>query len=146
MEPGAVIAVGVWFYALSTQRYLYLLRRDSKHPDTWGLPGGKVDAGETLLMAMQRECQEELGLMPDYLALMPIEKFTSTDHNFHYHTFFCTVAEEFRPQLNSEHQGYAWIDCNTWPRPLHPGLWNTVNFSEVVGKISRIRQQVHMSH
>jgi 8-oxo-dGTP diphosphatase len=138
-------AVGVWFYALATQRYLYLLRRDAKHPDTWGLPGGKVDVGETLLQAMQRECREELGCMPEYVSLMPIEKFTSADHGFHYHTFFCTVAEEFHPQLNSEHRGYAWIDSDTWPRPLHPGLWNTVNFDEVAVKIARIRQQVHTS-
>jgi 8-oxo-dGTP pyrophosphatase MutT (NUDIX family) len=138
-------AVGVWFYALATQRYLYLLRRDAKHPDTWGLPGGKVNAGETLLQAMQRECEEELGRMPDYLALMPIEKFTSTDHGFHYHTFFCTVAEEFSPLLNSEHRGYAWIDSDTWPRPMHPGLWNTVNFLEIAHKIAAIRQQFHIS-
>jgi 8-oxo-dGTP pyrophosphatase MutT (NUDIX family) len=56
MESGSVSAVGVWFYAIDTSRYLYLMRNDPKHPGAWGLPGGKLDAGETLLQAIEREC------------------------------------------------------------------------------------------
>lgn len=138
MELGAVNAVGVWFYSVATQRYLYLMRRDSKHPGCWGLPGGKVHASESLLAAMQRECEEEIGQFPDYIRLIPLEQFTSADGAFHYHTFFCSVAAEFQPDLNHEHLGYAWIDSATWPRPMHPGLWNTVNFEEVQGKIQQI--------
>lgn len=146
MENSAVNAVGVWFYAVDTQRYLYLLRNDPRHPDTWGLPGGKIDAGETLLEAMKRECEEELGSMPDYLRLVPLEKFTSTDGHFAYHTFFCSVAKEFQPILNEEHQGYAWIASGTWPRPMHPGLWSTVNFEAVREKIYTVQQMVTGSH
>jgi ADP-ribose pyrophosphatase YjhB (NUDIX family) len=133
-------AVGVWFYAIDTQRYLYLLRQDHKNPNTWGLPGGKVEHNETLLDTIVRECREELGSMPEYLRLVPIEKFTSNDEKFHYHTFFCSVSQEFQPVLNHEHLGYAWIDSSTWPRPMHPGLWTTVNFDEVSEKISQIKQ------
>jgi ADP-ribose pyrophosphatase YjhB (NUDIX family) len=49
MEFGTVNAVGVWFYAVDTQRYLYLLRDDTRHPQTWGLPGGKIALGESLI-------------------------------------------------------------------------------------------------
>ena len=49
-----MMAVGVWFYAQDTQRYLYLMRNDSKYPNTWGLPGGKCEAGETLLETIER--------------------------------------------------------------------------------------------
>lgn len=135
-------AVGVWFYSLDTERYLYLMRDDAKHPGAWGLPGGKVNSGETLLDSIRRECREEMGSMPEYERLVPIEKFTSHDGRFHYHTFYCCVATEFRPQLNHEHLGYAWIDAGTWPRPLHPGLWNTVNFDVIQTKIQQIRTAV----
>jgi 8-oxo-dGTP pyrophosphatase MutT (NUDIX family) len=135
-------AVGVWFYCQDTDRYLYLMRRDPRHPGSWGLPGGKVLSGESLLDAIHRECREELGSMPDYHKIVPIEQFTSADGRFAYHTFFCTVSEEFRPVLNQEHQGYAWMDSGSWPRPMHPGLWNTVNFDEVAHKISVIQQQI----
>ena len=74
MEFSALInAVGVWFYSVATDRYLYLLRNDSKNPGCWGLPGGKVDFGENLNEALQRECHEEIGLWPDVIKLVPKE-------------------------------------------------------------------------
>jgi len=145
MESGALNAVGIWFYSQSTDRYLYLMRNDAKHPGSWGLPGGKVEEGETLLAAMQRECEEEIGAFPDYIKMVPLEKFTSVDDRFAYHTFFCVVQQEFQPRLNCEHLGYAWIDSMSWPKPMHPGLWNTVNLDEIRNKIQAIRQQIHTS-
>ena len=133
-------AVGVWFRSVATSRYLYLLRNDSKNPSTWGLPGGKVESGETLLGAMERECIEELGHMPEYHRLVPLEKFTSADGVFEYHTWICVVPQEFVPTLNHEHLGWAWIDQGTWPRPMHPGLWNTVNLEAVQHKIHTVER------
>ena len=145
MEPNTVNAVGVWFYSISTQRYLYLMRDDPKHPGAWGLPGGKMDPGETIIQAIERECSEELGCMPEYLKLVPLEKFTTTDHGFAYHTFFCSVEQEFTPTLNNEHLGWAWITTGTWPKPMHPGLWSTVNFDAVRNKIRTVEQQLQTS-
>jgi ADP-ribose pyrophosphatase YjhB (NUDIX family) len=142
MEPNTINAVGVWFYSIATQRYLYLMREDPKHPDTWGLPGGKVEAGETLMAAIIRECTEEMGAMPDYTRLVPLEKFTTSDSGFAYHTFFCSVADEFCPVLNDEHNGWSWVKSGTWPKPMHPGLWSTVNFDAVRDKISTLEQQL----
>jgi 8-oxo-dGTP pyrophosphatase MutT (NUDIX family) len=95
--------------------------------------------------AMIRECEEELGSMPDYIKLVPIEKFTSADGGFSYHTFFCSVAEEFAPTLNDEHIGWAWIASGTWPRPMHPGLWSTVNFDAVRNKMATVEHGVQTS-
>lgn len=139
---GSVKAVGVWFLSKSTGRYLYLLRNDPKHPGTWGLPGGKIESGETLLGGMERECTEELGQFPVYLQMMPLEKFTSADEVFEYFTWVCVVDSEFIPQLNDEHVGYAWINRGTWPRPMHPGLWNTVNLESIKDKVKTIEQLI----
>ena len=145
MNRSTVSAVGDWFYAVSTRRYLYLMRDDHKHPESWGLPGGKVEADETLLDALARECHEEIGSMPEYLKLVPLEKFTSSDGGFVYNTFFCSVASEFQPVLNNEHLAYAWVASGVFPRPLHSGLWSTVNFDAVRNKIQTVEQQVQMS-
>jgi 8-oxo-dGTP pyrophosphatase MutT (NUDIX family) len=144
MESSVVKAVGVWFYSVDTHRYLYLMRNDPKHPGSWGLPGGRVESGETLLEAMHRECREELGSVPNYVRVLPLEKFTTTDSGFEYHTFFCTVKDEFRPILNHEHVGYAWLDSGVWPRPMHPGLWSTVNFDAVQNKIVTIESNLKL--
>lgn len=136
MEPCTLKAVGVWFLAMSTRRYLYLLRSDQKNPEVWGLPGGKLNQNETLLGGMERECCEELGFFPTYKKLIPLEKFTANDNYFEYHTWVCIIDEEFTPRLNHEHIGYAWIDAGIFPKPMHPGLWSTVN-------IDAIKQKLH---
>ena len=138
LEFGSVKAVGVWFLSRTTRRYLYLLRNDAKHPGSWGLPGGKIETGETLLGGMERECVEELGSFPAYTRLVPLEQFTSADGVFEYHTWVCVVDDEFIPVLNNEHLGYAWLDQGTWPRPMHPGLWSTVNLQSIQTKLASI--------
>ena len=127
------VAAGIFFYASKTKRYLYLLRSTPKNSSNWGVPGGKVENGETLLEGATRECQEEIGFFPTEAKLIPIQKFTN--HSFVYHTFFCEVENEFTPVLNDEHCGYAWVGDNQYPKPLHPGLFNTVNFDVVIDKL-----------
>jgi 8-oxo-dGTP pyrophosphatase MutT (NUDIX family) len=129
------VASGVFFYSSSTNRYLYLLRSD-KNNTTWSIPGGKVEKGETLLEGIERECVEEMGFFDPEMKLIPIQKFTNG--NFVYNTFFCQVKEEFIPILNDEHLGYAWVEHGLYPKPLHPGLFSTVNIDIVIEKLEAL--------
>lgn len=132
-------SAGVFFYSVKTDRYLYLLRTDAKNPVAWGIPGGKIENDETLLEGIIRECNEELGYFPTSAKLIPIQKFVN--HNFNYHTFFCEVNDEFIPTLNDEHCGYAWVGENQYPKPLHPGLFSTVNFDVVQEKLKTLTKK-----
>ena len=132
-------SAGVFFYSSSTSRYLYLLRADSKNPSSWGIPGGKKEQNETLFECVARECQEELRYFPSYPKLIPIQKFTN--QTFVYHTFFCEIENEFIPTLNNEHCGYAWVGDNQYPKPLHPGLFSTVNFDVVQSKLKALTKK-----
>ena len=134
-------SAGVFFYCKQTKRYLYLLRTDSKNPGNWGIPGGKVEENETLLEGIARECEEEIGLFPNDAKLIPIQKFVN--HSFTYHTFFCSVDSEFIPILNNEHCGYAWVGDNQYPKPLHPGLFSTMNFDVVQSKLNALTKKGH---
>lgn len=132
-------SAGVFFYSAQTNRFLYLLRTDHKNPGNWGIPGGKIDNNETLFEGLERECIEEIGYFPKDAKLVPIQKFVNRD--FTYHTFFCMVETEFIPILNSEHCGYAWVGDNQHPKPLHPGLFSTVNIDIVQEKLKTLTEK-----
>ena len=132
-------SAGVFFYCAKTERFLYLLRTDAKNPGNWGIPGGKVENDETLFEGITRECEEEIGYFPSNAKLVPIQKFIN--HSFTYHTFFCEIEEEFIPTLNDEHCGFAWVGGNQYPKPLHPGLFSTVNFDVVQEKLKALTKK-----
>lgn len=133
------ISGGVFFYSTQSNRYLYLLRTDAKNPGNWGIPGGKIEDGETLLEGIARECEEEIGYFPNNAKLIPIQKFVN--NTFTYHTFFCEVQSEFIPILNDEHCGFAWVGEGQYPKPLHPGLFSTVNFDVVQEKLNALTKK-----
>jgi len=132
-------SAGVFFYSKNTNRYLYMLRTDTKNPGNWGIPGGKIEDNETLLEGIIRECEEEVGYFPQDGKLIPIQKFIN--NSFTYHTFFCEVENEFVPILNEEHCGYAWVGESQYPKPLHPGLFSTVNFDVVQEKLNTLTKK-----
>jgi len=139
MEPvNSISAVGIWFHSLDTKRNLFLMRNDKKYKGHWGLPGGKIEEDESLIETIHRECLEEMGVVPDYIKLVPIDKFTADANQFCYHTFFCLVNKEFIPDLNHEHIGYAWVDADTIPKPLHPGFWATLKDEDIFQRIETL--------
>jgi 8-oxo-dGTP pyrophosphatase MutT (NUDIX family) len=134
-------AVGIIFYSALTRRHLFLLRND-RESSTWGLPGGKVERGETLREAIERECREEIGYFPESVKLFRIEQFNSDDGKFVYHTFYSIIEDEFIPKLNDEHIGYCWCDETVYPKPLHRGLFNTLNYGIIQQKIAVIHESL----
>jgi 8-oxo-dGTP pyrophosphatase MutT (NUDIX family) len=127
-------SAGVFFYSIATNRFLFLLRNEDS--SFWGIPGGKLENNETIFEGLERECQEEIQFFPQQAKLIPIQKFVN--NTFTYHTFFCPVENEFLPVLNEEHIGYCWVDVHNYPKPLHPGLFNTVNFDIVKDKLEQL--------
>jgi len=140
LELGPLIeSTGALIYSTRTRRYLFLLRNGNRYSNTWGLPGGKIETGETVDQALAREIEEELGGIIRDSKLYPIEQFISENKKFTYHTFLIPVDDEFVPELNHEHKGYAWCGIDSYPKPLHPGVWRTINFQEVVGKLKALQ-------
>jgi 8-oxo-dGTP pyrophosphatase MutT (NUDIX family) len=144
MVTGAIMAdkhtegVGALIYAKNTNRYLFLLRSKSRQQGCWGIAGGKIDMGETVIQGLVREIQEEVGQDFTNKKFIPLETFTSDNEKFVYYTFLVTVDEEFVPILNDEHRGYCWVELQDTPKPLHPGLWRSFNFDIVKRKIKTL--------
>lgn len=135
-----LISAGAIFFSKNTNRLLLLMRNGAKFKHTWGLVGGKLEKDESVIDGLHREVVEEIGSLPDVQKTIPIEKFTSADGYFEYHTFVCVVENEFVPVLNHEHCGYCWCELGAWPKPLHPGVNTTLKLDVIVDKIRLINK------
>lgn len=94
---------------------LLLHRQNHKSQgNKWGIPGGKVDKGETPLQAAIREIKEETGYD---ISNQPIEdlgtvyiEYNEKDH-FKYHMFRTKLkGDPGAVKINfNEHKGYTWV-------------------------------------
>jgi mutator protein MutT len=85
-----------------------LLRRSSEgdHEGEWGLPGGKIEEGETPEIAAVREVQEETGYLTGHPGRFLMR---SVKHGVDATTFLFPCDDEFEPTLNSEHTEHMWV-------------------------------------
>lgn len=131
-----IVCSGGIFLAKDTKRFLLLLRSQGKTAGTWGLVGGKKEPGDaTVFDALIREINEEVGKTPAIKKVIPLELFTSNDQHFQYNTYVLLVDKEFIPTLNEEHSGYAWCEFESWPKPLHQGVKNSLNSKTIKAKL-----------
>jgi 8-oxo-dGTP pyrophosphatase MutT (NUDIX family) len=114
------------------------LRDKSKYAGSWGIAGGKIEPGETVITGLVREIKEEIGVDYQKRKFIPLETFTADNRKFIYYTFLVSVDDEFVPKLNEEHRGYCWVTLDDHPKPLHPGLWRSFNFDIVKQKIKTL--------
>ena len=139
-----IICSGALFYTLDTNRFLFLHRAQGKRKDLWGLVGGTNEGCETPWEGLQREIEEEIGSVPVIKKTLPLESFVSLDSKFHFHTYLCVVEQEFIPQLNVEHNGYAWCSFTKWPKPLHHGLRNTLQSKVNLSKLDTVFKTINL--
>ncbi len=92
-------------------------------PGMWCFPGGTVEEGETAEQCAVREAKEELGKFPKGELALHTRTLTNLPDGgrVDFTTYHQKVAEEFPPELNGEHVGWAWAPVGEPPEPLHPG-------------------------
>jgi ADP-ribose pyrophosphatase YjhB (NUDIX family) len=89
-----------------------LLIRTHKWRGLWGVPGGKVEWGESLLEAVHREVLEETGLELDDVRWAPVQEAV-LHPEFHRPAHFVLINVVARSMgedvvLNDEAQAHAW--------------------------------------
>jgi len=132
-------ASGCIFLSSVSGRIMMQLRsKNVTHPSTWGFFGGKSESTERPIETLYREIEEEMGLLPDIKKVIPVSKFTSGNRNFVYNSFVVLVSDEFMPVLNSESDGYCWVNIESWPAPLHPGAGIQCKSKDFLKKLKTI--------
>jgi len=127
-------AAGCIFLALDTGKVCIAHRSyDVEQPGTWGTWGGAIDENEDPAAAVRREVEEEAGYHGE-MKLIPLYVFSHTS-GFKYYNFLAVVPHEFKPILNWETQGSAWVTVGDWPNPLHPGLAKLLSDTKSVNLI-----------
>ena len=113
-------AAGALPVACSTKRVFLTLRSaDVVEPHTWGLPGGKMEPGETPAEAALREMREEISYEGE---LLLIPSFVYREDEFAFHNFLALVPDEFDVELNWESDDAGWFELSDLPKPLHFGV------------------------
>ena len=131
---------GALFLSQKTRRFLLLQKAAGKKEGIWGLVGGKIEANESVWQGLMREVEEEIGTVPEIIKSIPLEVYVSDDEHFNFQTYICIVRNEFVPVLSDEHKGWAWCNIDSWPKPVHQGIKNTLTNRISKTKIETIFQ------
>lgn len=99
-------------FVLVGPEFLALRRHPAKpEPNTWGVPAGKVDPGESIEAAIRRELHEKTGSRPPWPPIFRQRLFVRyPEYDFVYHVFQLTLRRKISVVLNPvEHQESRWV-------------------------------------
>lgn len=111
----AVIAV-VWRQG----RVLLVRRHNPPNAFAWGFPGGKLEPGEPVLRAAERELREETGLRGEAVRAFDAVDVIADGDPPAYHFLLVAVlvrAETGEPQAADDVDEAAWFDPAALPEP-----------------------------
>lgn len=113
--------VGCGAVLISQGRLLLVHRKRDPESSHWGLPGGKVEAFETLPEAVTREIEEETGIQIKRLHLLCIVDQIAADHSAHW-VAPVYQAQEFEGEPTVKEPdtlaGVEWFALNALPAKL----------------------------
>ena len=118
-----IYAAGILFCADDGR--VLLLRRSAEgdHAGEWGIPGGKIEEGESNVRAALREVVEEIGVDARKIegAGKLIPHCRRVADGVDWTTFIVRVPAPFEVTLNEEHDESMWATVQDPPAPMHPG-------------------------
>jgi 8-oxo-dGTP diphosphatase len=95
--------------AVDSDQILLIRRGQAPSRGYWSVPGGRVEAGETLAEAVVRELREETGLEGVCGSLVGWTERMGQDYHFVILDFWATVMTSGEPTAGSDAAEAAWV-------------------------------------
>lgn len=111
----APFRIGVGALIFDGEQILLAHRRDI---DWWNLPGGGMEAGETVEEALRREVREETGLEVAVEQLVGV--YSKPQKREVVLTFLCALADDATPGLSDEISEVGWFAADALPEDTLP--------------------------
>ena len=123
------IGVGIGVFVWKDGKFLIGKRRGSHGHDTWSIPGGHLEFGESWETCAAREVMEETGLKIKNIRFLTATNDIFPEHNKHYSTIWVESDwESGEPQITepgiSEYT--SWSTFKTLPEPLFEPCWQNL--------------------
>jgi mutator protein MutT len=138
MEVPTAKGASVTFTPVYQDRFLFVQRRadDDTLPGHWCFPGGKIEVGETIPTAIERECREETGLELVGQAFFVDSYLLGQRFGLH----FAVKVTSDRVKLGDDLQNFVWvssaIDLKSYT-PRIPGIDTHLHYT--VTHLSRFK-------
>jgi 8-oxo-dGTP diphosphatase len=121
MTPRPEVCVGA--VAVAGDRLLLVRRGREPGLGLWSVPGGRVEAGESLADAVVRELAEETGVVGTCGALLGVAERLDHDHHFVILDYLVVVDEAVPPAPGTDADEAAWVPlAEVRQLALVPGL------------------------
>ena len=129
MEDNKQVQVGIGVILVKEGKILLGQRIGAYGSNTWGLPGGHLEYGETFEDCAIRETFEETNLTISGLTNVGVTNDLFADVGKHYVTLFLQ-AEQISGELKLAEPEkcltWQWFDWQDLPKPLFPSLANFI--------------------
>lgn len=105
--PTPQVCVGA--VAVFDESILLIRRGRGPAQGTWSVPGGRVEAGETLAEAVVRELQEETGLVGVCESLLGWAELIDDEHHYVILDFTVTILDDGEPRPGDDAAEARWV-------------------------------------
>ncbi|MDP1836551.1 MAG: NUDIX hydrolase [Chlamydiales bacterium] len=111
LDFAATLEVVATYVHLDGKVLFLKLSPNKREAGKWGVPAGKLDAGETPVVGAKRELFEETGLDIDVSLFKSLKALymRKPDMDYIYHLFSVNVTQPSQIYLSPEHCTYQWV-------------------------------------